>query len=228
VCALCVCSVCARRSATAFTLCAAPGLADTAACAASRATHARPSPGQLTSRNSITPSRAFLTSGVSVLTFMPGPAGMAQEATGLGTFSTCVARDAVVCCASVPREATCAGCMRRCCSACSAPVAARSLLLKRQGGHSHLRPPTLRLRRVHHAARCTTPGRCVRRQQLHPAATPQRHLLSAPPRGTCGSCPRSTAAGGSRTCNTRQPTDAAAARLQPSCLSAAASSCGLL
>jgi len=36
----------------------------------------------------MTPSRAFLTSGVSVLIFMPGPAGMAHEATGLGLFST--------------------------------------------------------------------------------------------------------------------------------------------
>ena len=41
------------------------------------------------SRNSITPSRAFFTSGVLVLMFIPGPAGMAQEATGLGLFSTC-------------------------------------------------------------------------------------------------------------------------------------------
>ena len=37
----------------------------------------------------MTPSRAFLTSGVSVLMFMPGPAGIAQLATGLGLFSTC-------------------------------------------------------------------------------------------------------------------------------------------
>ena len=37
----------------------------------------------------MTPSRAFLTSGVSVLTFMPGMAGMAHEATGFGAFSTC-------------------------------------------------------------------------------------------------------------------------------------------
>lgn len=36
----------------------------------------------------MTPSRAFLVSGVSVLIFMPGPAGMAQDATGLGDFST--------------------------------------------------------------------------------------------------------------------------------------------
>ena len=36
----------------------------------------------------MTPSRAFLTSGVSVLIFMPGPAGMAHDATGLGLFST--------------------------------------------------------------------------------------------------------------------------------------------
>jgi hypothetical protein len=42
-----------------------------------------------TSRNSMTPSRAFFTKGVSVLIFMPGPAGMAQDATGLGLFSTC-------------------------------------------------------------------------------------------------------------------------------------------
>lgn len=42
-----------------------------------------------TRRNSITPSRAFLTRGVSVLIFMPGPAGIAQLATGLGDFSTC-------------------------------------------------------------------------------------------------------------------------------------------
>jgi hypothetical protein len=39
----------------------------------------------------MTPSRAFLTIGVSVLIFMPGPAGMAHDATGLGTFSTCAA-----------------------------------------------------------------------------------------------------------------------------------------
>jgi hypothetical protein len=38
----------------------------------------------------MTPSRAFLTRGVSVLMTMPGAAGMAQEATGLGDFSTCV------------------------------------------------------------------------------------------------------------------------------------------
>jgi hypothetical protein len=44
--------------------------------------------GRLTSRNSMTPSRAFLVSGVSVLIFMPGPAGMAHDATGLGDFST--------------------------------------------------------------------------------------------------------------------------------------------
>ena len=36
------------------------------------------------SRNSITPSRAFLTSAVSVLITMPSPAGMAQDAIGLG------------------------------------------------------------------------------------------------------------------------------------------------
>lgn len=36
----------------------------------------------------MTPSRAFFTMGVSVLIFMPGPAGIAQDATGLGTFST--------------------------------------------------------------------------------------------------------------------------------------------
>jgi hypothetical protein len=47
---------------------------------------------QRTSRNSMTPSRAFLTSGVSVLIFMPGPAGMAHDATGLGLFSTCTMR----------------------------------------------------------------------------------------------------------------------------------------
>ena len=37
----------------------------------------------------MTPSRAFFTSGVSVLMFMPGPAGIAHDATGLGLFSTC-------------------------------------------------------------------------------------------------------------------------------------------
>lgn len=41
----------------------------------------------------MTPSRAFLTSGVSVLIFMPGPAGMAHDATGLGLFSTCIASE---------------------------------------------------------------------------------------------------------------------------------------
>ena len=43
----------------------------------------------LTNRNSITPSLAFFTNGVSVLMFIPGPAGMAQDATGFGLFSTC-------------------------------------------------------------------------------------------------------------------------------------------
>ncbi len=43
----------------------------------------------LTSRNSITPSLAFLTTGVLVLIFMPGAAGMAQDACGLGLFSIC-------------------------------------------------------------------------------------------------------------------------------------------
>ena len=40
------------------------------------------------SRNSITPSRAFFTSGVVVLMFMLGITGMAQDATGFGDFST--------------------------------------------------------------------------------------------------------------------------------------------
>jgi hypothetical protein len=40
-------------------------------------------------RNSITPSRAFFTSGVSVLMFIPGATGIAHDATGLGLFSTC-------------------------------------------------------------------------------------------------------------------------------------------
>ena len=38
----------------------------------------------------MTPSRAFLTRGVSVLMFIPGAAGMAHDATGLGLFSTCI------------------------------------------------------------------------------------------------------------------------------------------
>eukprot|EP00955_Chlamydomonas_euryale_P073018 361603-Chlamydomonas_euryale.AAC.21 len=38
----------------------------------------------LTSKNSMTPSRAFFTMGVSVLIFMPGIAGMAHDAAGLG------------------------------------------------------------------------------------------------------------------------------------------------
>lgn len=42
-----------------------------------------------TSKNSMTPSLAFFTSGVSVFIFMPGPAGIAHDATGLGLFSTC-------------------------------------------------------------------------------------------------------------------------------------------
>ena len=46
------------------------------------------SSGWLIRRNSITPSLAFFTKGVSVEIFMPGIAGMAQEATGLGDFST--------------------------------------------------------------------------------------------------------------------------------------------
>ena len=37
----------------------------------------------------MTPSLAFLTTGESVLIFIPGPAGMAQEACGFGLFSTC-------------------------------------------------------------------------------------------------------------------------------------------
>ncbi len=36
----------------------------------------------------MTPSRAFFTSGVSVLIFIPGPAGIAHDATGFGLFST--------------------------------------------------------------------------------------------------------------------------------------------
>ncbi len=44
---------------------------------------------RLASRNSITPSLAFFTTGESVLIFMPGPAGMAHEACGFGLFSTC-------------------------------------------------------------------------------------------------------------------------------------------
>ena len=39
-------------------------------------------------RNSMTPSRAFFTSGVVVLMFMLGITGMAQDATGFGDFST--------------------------------------------------------------------------------------------------------------------------------------------
>ena len=39
------------------------------------------------SRNSITPWRAFLTIGVSVLITMPSAHGMAQLAIGLGDFS---------------------------------------------------------------------------------------------------------------------------------------------
>eukprot|EP00959_Pyramimonas_sp_CCMP1952_P136675 2860419-Pyramimonas_sp.AAC.1 len=44
--------------------------------------------GWFASKNSITPSRAFLTRGVVVLMVMPGMAGMAQDATGLGDFTT--------------------------------------------------------------------------------------------------------------------------------------------
>ena len=40
------------------------------------------------SRNSITPSRAFFTSGVVVLMFMFGITGIAHDATGFGDFST--------------------------------------------------------------------------------------------------------------------------------------------
>lgn len=39
----------------------------------------------------MTPSLAFLTSAESVFIFMPGAAGIAQEATGLGLFATCIA-----------------------------------------------------------------------------------------------------------------------------------------
>ena len=55
--------------------------------ACSSATHS--CEGSFTSSSSMTPSRAFFTRGVSVLIFMPGPAGMAHDATGLGLFSTC-------------------------------------------------------------------------------------------------------------------------------------------
>ena len=39
------------------------------------------------SRNSITPSRAFLTLGVSVWMTMPSATGIAQDAIGFGDFS---------------------------------------------------------------------------------------------------------------------------------------------
>ncbi len=45
-----------------------------------------------TSKNSITPSLAFLTRGVSVLMSMPGPTGIAHEATGFGLLVTCTHR----------------------------------------------------------------------------------------------------------------------------------------
>ena len=41
-----------------------------------------------TSMNSITPSRALRTRGVSVFTTMFGAAGIAHEATGFGAFAT--------------------------------------------------------------------------------------------------------------------------------------------
>mmetsp|Transcript_27297 Transcript_27297/g.48253 ORF Transcript_27297/g.48253 Transcript_27297/m.48253 type:complete len:351 (+) Transcript_27297:1283-2335(+) len=44
--------------------------------------------GWFASRNSITPSLALWTRGVSVLIFIPGISGMAHEATGLAAFST--------------------------------------------------------------------------------------------------------------------------------------------
>ena len=40
------------------------------------------------SRNSITPSRAFLAFSERVRTIMPSATGMAQDATGFGAFST--------------------------------------------------------------------------------------------------------------------------------------------
>ena len=49
----------------------------------------RHSDQNFTSKNSMTPSRAFLTNGVSVLMSMPGPAGIAHDATGFGLLVTC-------------------------------------------------------------------------------------------------------------------------------------------
>lgn len=45
------------------------------------------SSGWLASKNSITPSRAFLTMGELVKIFIPGAAGIAHAATGFGAFS---------------------------------------------------------------------------------------------------------------------------------------------
>jgi hypothetical protein len=46
------------------------------------------SKGWLASKNSSTPSRALCTTGVLVLIFILGIAGMAHDATGLGEFTT--------------------------------------------------------------------------------------------------------------------------------------------
>ena len=137
------------------------------------------SSGWLMSRNSITPSRAFFTSGVSVLITMPGAAGIAHDATGLGLFSTW-------------RRQVCDGARRR-----QGGVSCRG---HRHGGRSCSAGGVCcsvrgRARPQHGAAR--------RSFAAHPSAAGGRGSTSsrgAPPPGTCGSCLQSTAAHGSRTC----------------------------
>jgi hypothetical protein len=127
-----------------------------------------------TSRNSITPSRAFLTSGVSVLIFMPGPAGMAQDATGLGLFSTWEegqARDAP----APPKSEH--GSMAVSCAAGSSA---------RMEGHL--------------CGLLAMAGKGTASQLRRSRVAPASRRSCSPPPDTCGSCRQPRAAGGSRTC----------------------------
>jgi hypothetical protein len=189
---------CARcsRGPTAFKLSAAECRSNvgtggpSAAAVARRAMLPLPPPpcaGGRTSRNSITPSRAFLTSGVSVLIFMPGPAGMAHDATGLGLFSTWSE-----------------GCARgRAGGRLRLPGSCAATLRCRERAACWARHAAVR-------------GLCGRRPRLgRPRQAPARALprpCPAPRRGTCGSCRPQTAAGGSRTCACGAPRVPSAAR----------------
>ena len=137
--------------------------------------------GWLMSRNSITPSRAFFTSGVSVLMFMPGAAGMAQEATGLGLFSTCGRTGrAVGGSSAAPPSSAAAGCSSPNWTGLGSSNNNDLAQVQRRTG-----APALVLH--------FKPGR---RQKAAAGG-------GAPPPSTSCSCPRWTAAGDSRTCRVR-------------------------